>query len=99
MAQQTVPNGKCLSSCVLNAQIATHPEEGDFVGGELVISHETSLCFSAGQHKSAQHNVFGGHGATMLLVRRVGTQTFNFVENGEVSNVLLFNRKMKSFSK
>lgn len=51
MAQQTEPNGKCLSSCVLSAQVAAHPQEGDFVGGELVMSCETSLCFTAGQHK------------------------------------------------
>lgn len=46
-----LPNEKCLSSCVLSAQIGTHPREGDFVGDELVMSHETLLCFSAGQHK------------------------------------------------
>lgn len=77
MAQQTASQllpktGKCLSSCVLSAQIAAHPQEGDFVEGGLVISCETSLCFYAGQNKSAQYDVFCRRGAAVLLVRASG---------------------------
>lgn len=78
---------------MLSAQIA-HPQEGDFVEGGLVMSCEASLCFSAGQHRTMCS-------ADMALqcfwTGQVGTQEFNSVENGEVSNVLVFDRNMKCF--